>query len=598
MSGFEWALLVAIVVLGALMAVGLLVGARTLRRLQSVSAPAAVDDPGFVEARDRFVEARDRQEQSLAALRTAADEASTAVDDAKATAASVRAEVAAAKAEAAAARAEARRVLEAAHAEADTVLEHAHRQAEADAEQVRAAARRSGEREVALLNTTAKEQAAEVERRAARIDERERLHAEEVERLVERERRLATMDTDLTAREAALTVREAEISTAEEQRRREMERIAGLTADAARGELVDSIESAAKREAAILVRDIENDARSTADTRARHIVVDAIQRIASEQTAESVVSVLHLPSDEMKGRIIGREGRNIRAFESVTGVNLIIDDTPEAVLLSCFDPVRREVGRLTLEKLVLDGRIHPHRIEEVYDTARTEVDRLCDRAAEDALVDVGITDLHPELTAMLGRLRYRTSYGQNVLKHLAETAHIAGIMAAELRLDVPTIKRCAFLHDIGKALTHEVEGSHALIGADLARKYGESDDVVHAIEAHHNEVTPQTIEAVLTQASDACSGGRPGARRESLEAYVKRLERIEEIAAGKIGVEKVFAMQAGREIRVMVRPDDVDDIGAAVLARDVAKQIEEELTYPGQIRVTVVRESRVTELAR
>jgi ribonuclease Y len=420
----------------------------------------------------------------------------------------------------------------------------------------------------------------------------------EVERLVERERRLAAQDADLSSRENALTVRESELADAERQKRRELERIAKLTAEAARVELVENIEAQAKREAAIMVRDIENEAKSTADTRARRIVVDAIQRIASEQTAESVVSVLHLPSDEMKGRIIGREGRNIRAFESVTGVNLIIDDTPEAVLLSCFDPVRREVGRLTLEKLVLDGRIHPHRIEEVYDSAKNEVEVLCDRAAEEALVDVGITDIHPELAKLLGRLRYRTSYGQNVLKHLVETAHIAGIMAAELGLDVPSMKRAAFLHDIGKALTHEVEGSHALIGADLARKYGESEDVVHAIEAHHNEVPPQTIEAVLTQAADACSGGRPGARRESLEAYVKRLERIEEIAAGKVGVEKVFAMQAGREIRVMVRPEDIDDIGAAVLARDVAKQIEEELTYPGQIRVTVVRETRVTELAR
>jgi ribonuclease Y len=377
-----------------------------------------------------------------------------------------------------------------------------------------------------------------------------------------------------------------------------LERVAGLTADAARAELVEAVEAQAKREAVLLIRDIENDARSTADQRARHIVVDAIQRVASEQTAESVVSVLHLPSDEMKGRIIGREGRNIRAFEQVTGVNLIIDDTPEAVLLSCFDPVRREIGRVTLDKLVLDGRIHPHRIEEIYETARDEVERLCLRAAEDALVEVGITEIHPELVTMLGRLRYRTSYGQNVLKHLVETAHIAGIMAAELRLDPALIKRSAFLHDIGKALTHEVEGSHALIGADLARRCGESEEVVHAIEAHHNEVAPQTIEAVLTQASDACSGGRPGARRESLEAYVKRLERIEEIATNKVGVEKVFAMQAGREIRVMVRPEEVDEIGAAVLARDVAKQIEEELTYPGQIRVTVVRESRTTEIAR
>ena len=591
MKGLDWVLLIAVVALAAVVVVGIVIGSRALRRLQPGRPVVNSDDP-------QFLAQQDRQERSLARLRSAADEASAAVDDAKAAAATARAEAAAAKAEATAGRAVARRVLDAAHAEADTILERAHRQAEADAEQVRAAARRSGEREVALLNATARENAAEVERRAARIDERERLHAEEVERLVDRERRLAAVEADLAQRESALVERDAAVRAAEERHTVELERVAGLTADAARAELVEAIEVQAKREAAILVRDIESDARNTADTRARHIVVDAIQRVASEQTAESVVSVLHLPSDEMKGRIIGREGRNIRAFESTTGVNLIIDDTPEAVLLSCFDPVRREIGRLTLEKLVLDGRIHPHRIEEVYDTARHEVERLCDRAAEDALVDVGITDLHPELTTLLGRLRYRTSYGQNVLKHLVETAHIAGVMAAELRLDVPTIKRCAFLHDIGKALTHEVEGSHALIGADLARKYGESDDVVHAIEAHHNEVLPQTIEAVLTQASDACSGGRPGARRESLEAYVKRLERIEEIAGGKMGVEKVFAMQAGREIRVMVRPEDVDEIGAAVLARDVAKQIEEELTYPGQIRVTVVRESRVTELAR
>jgi ribonuclease Y len=592
MSGLEWGLIGAIVLLAALIFAALALGLRALRRLQLGRSGAVADeDPTFLAEKGR-------QEQSLATLRTAAEEATAALEVAKTAAAAARTEAAAAKAEATSARAEAGRVLETAHTEADTILERAHRQAEIDAEQVRTAARRSGEREVALLNATAREQAAEVERRAGRIDERERLHADEVERVVDRERRVAARESDLKEREAALVLREAAVASAEEHGRRELERVAGLTADAARTELVEAIETQAKREAAILVRDIESDARSTADTRARHIVVDAIQRVASEQTAESVVSVLHLPGDEMKGRIIGREGRNIRAFESVTGVNLIIDDTPEAVLLSCFDPVRREIGRLTLEKLVLDGRIHPHRIEEVFEVAKHDVERLCQRAAEDALVEVGITEIHPELITLLGRLRYRTSYGQNVLKHLVETAHIAGVMAAELRLDIPTIKRCAFLHDIGKALTHEVEGSHALIGADLARKYGESDDVVHAIEAHHNEVQPQTIEAVLTQASDACSGGRPGARRESLEAYVKRLERIEQIAAGKAGVDKVFAMQAGREIRVMVRPDDVDDIGAAVLARDVAKQIEEELTYPGQIRVTVVRESRVTEIAR
>jgi ribonuclease Y len=300
----------------------------------------------------------------------------------------------------------------------------------------------------------------------------------------------------------------------------------------------------------------------------------------------------------MKGRIIGREGRNIRAFESTTGVNLIIDDTPEAVLLSCFDPVRREVGRLTLDKLVLDGRIHPQRIEEMYERSKAEVEQLVTRAGEDALYEVGITEMHPEIVNLLGRLKYRTSYGQNVLRHLVEAAHVAGVMAAELKLNVPLVKRCTVLHDLGKALTHEVEGSHALIGAEIARKYGESEDVAHAIEAHHGEVEQRTVEAVLTQSADAISGGRPGARRESLESYVKRLERLEEIATSKPGVEKVFAMQAGREVRVMVLPEQVDDIQAQVIARDIAKQVEEELTYPGQIRITVVRESRSTEFAR
>ncbi len=590
MTALVMLLVGVVVILAVLVAVGLVLVLKTVRPLRRAHTRVPAD-PAFLAEQDR-------QEQSLAALRDAADEATSAVDTARVLATTARTEAAAAKAEATAARAEAQRVLAAAHSEADTILERAHRQAEQDAEQARLTARRTGEREIAMLTATAREQSADAERRQQRLDERERLLVEEAERLAGRDRRISRAEVDLGARETALGSRELALAQLEEDRRRELERIAGLTADAARLELVEMIETQAKREAALLVRDIEAEARMTADQRARHVVVDAIQRVASEQTAESVVSVLHLPSDEMKGRIIGREGRNIRAFESVTGVNLIIDDTPEAVLLSCFDPVRREIGRLTLEKLILDGRIHPHRIEEVFDLAKQEVERLCLRAAEDALVEVGITDLHPELIALLGRLRYRTSYGQNVLKHLIETAHIAGIMAAELGLEPALIKRCAFLHDIGKALTHEVEGSHALIGADLARKYGEADEVVHAIEAHHNEVPPQTIEAVLTQASDACSGGRPGARRESLEAYVKRLERIEEIAGGKPGVEKVFAMQAGREIRVMVKPDDVDDIGAAVLARDVAKQIEEELTYPGQIRVTVVRESRVTEIAR
>jgi ribonuclease Y len=320
--------------------------------------------------------------------------------------------------------------------------------------------------------------------------------------------------------------------------------------------------------------------------------------VASDQTSQSVVSVVQLPTDDIKGRIIGREGRNIRTFETVTGVNVIIDDTPEAVLLSCFDPVRRETGRLTLQALIDDGRIHPHRIEEAFERAQEEVEALCLRAAEDALLAVGISDLHPELVSLIGRLKYRTSYGQNVLGHLVETSHIAKAMAAELGIEPKITARGAFLHDIGKALTHEVQGSHAIIGADLARRYGESAEVVHCIEAHHDEVPPATVEAVLTQAADACSGGRPGARRESLESYVKRLEHIEAIASAKKGVDKVFAMQAGRELRVMVKPEIVDDVEAHLMAREVAKQIEEELTYPGQVRVTVIRESRATEVAR
>jgi ribonucrease Y len=424
-------------------------------------------------------------------------------------------------------------------------------------------------------------------------------------RLADREQRLDTELSRMEARTQGLEQLKDEIDQhrhdldrAGEAQRRELERIAGLTAEQAKQELVTIIENQARREAALTIRDIEREAQAEGDKRARKIVTLAIQRVATEQTTESVVSVMHLPGDEMKGRIIGREGRNIRAFESVTGVNLIIDDTPEAVLLSCFDPVRREVGRLTLERLIADGRIHPQRIEDAYERGRAEIEQLCARAAEDALAELGITDMHPELSRLLGRLRYRTSYGQNVLKHLIESAHIAGMMASELRLDPALLKRCTLLHDIGKALTHEVEGSHALIGAELARKYGEQDDVVHAIEAHHNEVEVRTVEAVLTQAADAISGGRPGARRESLEMYIKRLERIEQIAAGREGVEKVYAMQAGREIRVMVKPDDVDDIQAQVIARDIAKKVEEELTYPGQIRITVVRESRAIEFAR
>jgi ribonucrease Y len=462
--------------------------------------------------------------------------------------------------------------------------------AEATAEQS-AEARREVEAEVRAVKEEAKHLRNDLERREARLAERE-------QRIDADARKVDGRAADLDGVRQDIDRQRAELGRLGEERREVLERTASLTADQAKAELVAGISNQAKREAALIIRDIESAAQRDGQKRARKIVTLAIQRIASEQTSESVVSVLHLPGDEMKGRIIGREGRNIRAFESVTGVNLIIDDTPEAVLLSCFDPVRREVGRLTLERLVLDGRIHPQRIEEAYDRSKADIEQLCVRAGEDAMVDLGITDLHPELTNLLGRLRYRTSYGQNVLKHLLESAHIAGMMASELGLDPALMKRCTVLHDIGKALTHEVEGSHALIGAEIARRYGESEDVVHAIEAHHNEVEVRTVEAVLTQAADAISGGRPGARRESLEAYVKRLERLEQIALAQDGVEKVFAMQAGREIRVMVKPENVDDIQAQVIARDVAKQVEEELTYPGQIRVTVVRESRAIEFAR
>jgi ribonuclease Y len=460
-----------------------------------------------------------------------------------------------------------------------------------DAEQRASDVRREAEAEAQSIRDDLREQRLEMERRDHRLTERE-------ERLDEQHRGIEERHAELTAQLAELEQRKQEIKDLEDERRRILEGVANLTTEQAKAELVAAIEDEAKRHAHTIVRDIERQALDEGETKARKIITGAVQRLASEQTSESVVSVVHLPSDDMKGRIIGREGRNIRSFEQTTGVNLIIDDTPEAVLLSCFDPVRRETARLTLDSLVLDGRIHPSRIEEIYERSKGEVAELCERAAEDAMADVGITDLHPELVRTMGLLRYRTSYGQNVLKHLIESAHIAGMMAAELGLDPKLCKRGAFLHDIGKALTHESEGSHAIVGADLARKYGENDDVVHCIEAHHNEVEVRTVEAVLTQAADAVSGGRPGARRESLEAYVQRLERLEEIAMHHEGVEKVFAMQAGREIRVMVLPDAVDDIAAQVMARDIAKQVEEELTYPGQIRVTVVRESRATEVAK
>ncbi|GAA1078438.1 ribonuclease Y [Kitasatospora arboriphila] len=450
------------------------------------------------------------------------------------------------------------------------------------------AAQRRAVGEAERARTWAETQAAQLR---AELDRRE-------ERLAEELRRLRAQEDELDRRATELDTTRAELAELETDRRRALETAAGLTAARAREELTRAVESEARRDAAVTVREIERRAKTEGDQRAREIIAGSIQRLAAEQTADTVVAAFKLPNEDMKGRVIGREGRNIRAFEAVTGVNLIVDDTPELVQLSCFDPVRREAARLTLEALTADGRINPLRIEEVHERSRAEVERLCVRAGEDALLAVQLDGMEPELVRTLGTLRYRTSYGQNVLGHLVESAHIAGMMAAELGVDQDLVKRSALLHDIGKALSHELPGSHAAIGAEFARRHGESAEVVHAIEAHHGEVDPKTVEAVLTQAADACSGGRPGARRESLEAYVRRLERLEEIARSHEGVSKVFAMQAGREVRVMVQPEKVDDLRAKTIAREVARQVREELTYPGQIRITVVRESRATEFAR
>jgi ribonuclease Y len=465
--------------------------------------------------------------------------------------------------------------------------------ARAEAERVRSEAERArndADSAVRVERERVDKLLGEVERREQRVAQREDQHAGLQRKLDER---LGDLEVTL----ADLDTRRHDLDEAEAHQRHELSRIAGMTSAEAKAELLTQVEHEARLQAVQLSREIEADARRDGEQKARQIIVGAIQRLATEQTTESVVTTVPLPGDEMKGRIIGREGRNIRAFEQTTGVNVMIDDTPESVLLSSFDPVRREVARLTLTELVADGRIHPARIEEVYERSKRRIDEICLRAAEDAVAEVGLTDLDPGLLPTIGALQYRTSYGQNVLKHLVECAHLAGLMAAELQLDPAMARRAAFLHDIGKALTHEVEGSHAKVGADLARRFGEHPDIVNAIEAHHNEVEPKTVIAVLTQAADSISGGRPGARRESLEVYVKRLQRLEEIARAHKGVDKVFAMQAGREIRVMVQPEAVDDAETHVMAKEIAKQVEDELTYPGTIKVTVVRESRATETA-
>lgn len=424
-------------------------------------------------------------------------------------------------------------------------------------------------------------------------------------RLTQREETLEQRASNLAQREQILIDREDELTTSrgdlehlKEEARYRLEQISGIDVAAAKDEMLAQVEDEARREAMIVVRDLEIKAREEADRRARRILATAIQRLSAEVVTESTVSVIQLPSDEMKGRIIGREGRNIRHLESVTGTNLIVDDTPEAVSISSFDPVRREVARITVEKLVADGRIHPASIEESHEKAKSEVEQSIRDAGEWALVEVGISRVNPELITLMGRLKYRTSYGQNVLNHLVETAHIASMLASELGIDPAPVKRAALLHDIGKAVTHEVEGSHALIGAEIARRFDEDPAVVHGIEAHHNEVEPRTVLAVVVQAADAVSAARPGARRETLEGYVKRLERLESIAMEFSGVEDVFALQAGREVRVMVDPGAVSDLHARELSRAISRKLEEDLQYPGQIQVTVIREFRATDYAR
>lgn len=468
-------------------------------------------------------------------------------------------------------------------------------QAERDAESVKREALVEAKDESLRLRKEAEGEAkrltAEVQRKESHLLQREETIDQTARRLESKERSLQEKE----ARQEELT---KELESTVERHRTELERLAGMSSQDAKQALIGEIEEEAKRDAMSLVRDVEAQAREEADRRARKIIAIAMQRVASEETSENSQSVVLLPNDEMKGRIIGREGRNIRAFEATTGTNLIIDDTPESVVLSCFDPIRREIARLTLEKLVGDGRIQPARIEEMFEKSKGDVERAIREAGEWALMELGITDMHPEMVKVLGRLNYRTSYGQNVLKHLVEAAHIAGVIAAELGTDVALAKRCTLLHDIGKAITHEVEGSHALIGAELARRLKEPAAVVHAIESHHDEVEQRTVEAVIAQTADAISGSRPGARRETLETYVKRLERLEKIAESFPGVDKCYAMQGGREVRIMVRPGDIDDVACEVLARDVAKRIEDELQYPGQIKVMVIRELRTVEYAK
>jgi ribonuclease Y len=474
---------------------------------------------------------------------------------------------------------------------AERLLEDAKRQAETAKKEMLLEAKDEIFRMKAQAEEENKERRKELTALENRLMQREEALERRAEALDKREHQLSSM-------QGQVQKMEKDLQEAIAQERERLEALAGMTTEQARQVLLERIRQDVTHDAAMIIREAETRAREEAERKARNIVSIAIQRVAADHTAESTVSVVHIPSDDLKGRLIGREGRNIRAFEQLTGINLIIDDTPEAVILSSFDPVRREIGRVTLEGLIADGRIHPARIEEMFAKATALVEQQIRDAGEAAALEVGIPNLHTDLVRTLGRLKFRTSYGQNVLKHSLEVAYLAGAIASELGVDPQIAKRAGLLHDIGKAIDHEIEGPHATIGADLARRLGESPEVVHSIEAHHADVEPATVEAVIVQAADAVSASRPGARRETLESYIKRLEKLEKIAESHKGVEKSYAMQAGREIRVMVRPEEISDAESTVLAREIAKQIEEELQYPGQIKVMVIRESRAVEYAK
>ncbi len=445
-------------------------------------------------------------------------------------------------------------------------------------------ARNEYEREV-------KEQRSDLQKQERRLQQKEENIDRKTENIEKKEEALQVKLNDLEeSREEVAHLKKAQMEV--------LEKISGFTAEEAKKYLIDQLEHEVTHEAAMKIKEIETRYKEEADTYAREIISLAIQRCAADHVAEATVSVVPLPNDEMKGRIIGREGRNIRTLETMTGVDLIIDDTPEAITVSCFDPVRREIARLALEKLIQDGRIHPARIEEMVEKAKREVDATIKAEGERAVFETNVHGLHPELVKLLGRMKYRTSYGQNVLNHSMEVSHVAGLLAAELGADVTKAKRAGLLHDLGKAIDHEVEGSHVAIGVELARKYREDEDIIHAIEAHHNDVEPRTIIACLVQAADAISAARPGARRENLENYIKRLEKLEEVTSSFPGVEKTFAIQAGREVRVMVKPEQVNEDQMIILARDIAKKIEDELEYPGQIKVHLLRETKVIEYAK